>query len=354
VDFSRSINETSQKLGISIDKMQKWRIAAREIGGTEFIGQVMTRLAANAQDPTKDKFFQSLGVKSTDVRGAKALNPSDLLQAVVAGAAKLGQASGSGILSKLTGRGTGGALIGKAEEISHLDEIKTIEAENIRKLALLGFEYDNLIDTIRTALIPSLLDFAEWLSKTWHKFTDSSETDRTKILIARHEAEMEGKEVSTAKAMAEYSLLLLKRPFQSKEESTQSFNEMIGRVFGDKAQAAVIGATPQIDKEIKDYRAKLEADRQKKIAEFDAKQKELGGRVNRAELPSIPAKSLLENKLTGGSPLLKIGGLMGIDASYRLERLSQKSVELLYQIVKNTSPHDFNMQDQDPFGDISG
>jgi len=62
-----------------------------------------------------------------------------------------------------------------------------VDADNIKKLAELRMEYDNLIDTIRTALIPAFFQVVEFIQKYFGKISDVTESDRTKIEIARHQ-----------------------------------------------------------------------------------------------------------------------------------------------------------------------
>jgi len=365
IQFGKSIQEAADRMGITIQRTQQWRVVARHMGrDLEFVESAMNKLNDAAVKGDKMHLFKALGLKTSEVIGPTALNQSDLLQRVVAGTKTMSHDTAETVLNQLTGKKTGGALLSRRDEIANLTNIKTVEDENIEKLAELGVEYENLIDVVRSALIPAFLALVKFIEGMVSKFQTASdvvERSHTVIDVARHKADLTGKlppkwieqvNMAAFKAQEVAGTGLVATGILGKEkfaaDQDKRVKTLIEYLYGRKAAETGIAAIPQTEMEIGARRKDLEDRLQERRDALHKKELEKSGTVERSLIPTA-VKQLIDSHLKTQNPMLRIGGLMGIDANYRLQRLAQRQVDLLSQIVKNTSPQDFGHNEEDAY-----
>jgi len=109
---------------------------------------------------------------------------------------------------------------------------------------------------------------------------------------------------------------------------------LIGQVFGEKAKSAVVGATPQIDKEIADNRKELEKRVADRRAALEAEQAALNGKVNRQAITQHKEKAKPSVILIAMLYYVSVAALVQIPSI--VLKITIHSADHLKNIEKNT------------------
>lgn len=321
--FAKNIQDASKRLGISVGQVIELKKAAHQ-AGVEFESWYLVKRKTESflQDVVNGKngsFAARLGITSDNARSMRWTDA--LAKALEANASRAD-------LAKLVGPRAVDWVQGSRKEIIEYlkSNKKDINAEAVDTMARFKLELEFLIEEIEIGLLPALSRLVEWIEKHVTKGLDTAEAKRNAI---RAGAAASGVTIDRNAQMG---------IFPSKESFLVS---NLGSAFGmgtkSKAQADKFlkeaGFTPegiavfwktmaQENQKVEDKEKNREASRQRRIKEL-----ENGPRVE----DRVPTQASLSKEFATNQ-FLKIGGLMGIDVTYRLERLGYEQLAVQREI----------------------
>jgi hypothetical protein len=374
VHFAHEIEQASNRIGIATDKVQEFRTIARhagkDLGFFETVFRNIEKSAALAigGDSKKAGIFKKLGISDDEL---KHLNKADLLSKMMKGTAGMDRTVAEQLLGGVAGPKNGGGLMAVRNEIANPDSlnITKVSPEDIAALAEAKRNWDDMAESMRAKLIPALVSVAEsilnfctnlkqgfqvvfaYVEALLNNIKNFSFKGGVKGLI-------EGNESATVGSLKQAWNFVtgkqgVKETFNNVwDEFANGGKKVVTGFFGEDAvKAAEDAAATMGQVTLDEDKANAEADAKRK-ADLAEEEKAKAGPVNREAAPAKAAKEgkeLLDKTLKGSNEFLKIGGFMGVDATYRLERLSQETNGLLRQIVKNTTPPEDNGQTLDDY-----
>ena len=360
-EMAHQIELVSDRFDIAIDKVQMLQTIARR-GGKDlsFMETVMRNLdksrglalrGETTDDIKRQGIFRQLGVSESDL---KHLNDFDFLQKTALGS--IGKTNGAQLLGTLAGPKNGNALAGMAKEFDDTDNIPVADAESIKALADAKREWGDLTEKIQREAIPVLvsvtkavIDFCNNLKQGFqvafayvegliNNIKSFSITGGIKGLVSGNNTAKNGALKNVWDFLIDKQGI--KETFNGIWDSfANGGKKVVTGFFGEDAvKAAEDAATTmgQVTLEEDQKNAEEDAARKKAIADEEARRN--GKRDNKPAPSNENNKNLLDKKELPGPATLKIGGTMGTDAQFRMQRLAETTNELLRQIVKNTTP----------------
>lgn len=158
VDYASTINDLSERLGVSTDAIQQWEYAVTQAGGkAEDVASFFEKLAANREkalggDNGSLKAFKTLGVNPADLQNKRVED----IGLQIGNAIKGGDAQALiGSLKEVGGKGAGALVAamkeGLSEQFSNAPLIKT---EDIIKLDAMGDDFATLGKKLMAGFTP--------------------------------------------------------------------------------------------------------------------------------------------------------------------------------------------------------
>jgi hypothetical protein len=356
ISYAESITRASERLGIATDRIQQLRVAARHAGkdldAFDAVFRNLDKSLSKSLVPGSKEanIAEKLGLSEND---RAHLNKDDALKKMLENTKGMSRTNAEQLLGGMVGPKNAGWLLGNREAILS-GKGNLVDDKALAQLVEFKHNLEDLTDVIRVALIPALTSFVTWLTDTVaQKVTNEKDLNQMDAEAAAINSNKGGKEPSWwARTKAELSFenkatgIVTGTPEEKSEFFRKAKEDYITTLYGaDTYKELMKTFTPPpslVDKlkEARDARAKEREDEQKS---FKAP-------VNR-EAPvtkDTEEKLMLDKELKGKNEFLSIGGLAGVDAVYRMQRLSEEANSLLRQIAKNTTPVD--TQDN-PYGD---
>lgn len=280
-EFARSIEDASKRLHLTIKEVYNLKRATQEAGQSwesmfkandkaeEFLAKIANYQATPQQMAVASKY----GLKGDEASG------------MTAALSMLRQGANRSELAELVGQKEAGIMTGNRK--SFLNQSKSVDAEAISKMARLSVEMELLTDEIKAGVIPALIGFVDGL-----------------MSYSRKVLQFDAKALVSFEQAIKTPGFLTSKGFKWEREAFKQFmNTWDGIAEGDKNS----------NKAIEDKRKEM-------IKAYEREQKELKLPVDRKR-PFIMSGELPSNQF------LKVGGLLGVDTNYRLERLSKKQLE---------------------------
>lgn len=412
IDFASSTQDAADRLGITIERVQELKTAAmlagKDLGVFENAFKNIEIAAQAAVDGNKTAMesFNKLGITSQDV---KTKNKNDLLTMAVKNAAAMpDRANAQMYLGNLVGQkgGTAGSLIGMSNSIVNPAStgVTPVDDETIAALDEAGDKLDLFVERLRNEAMPVLItvatavmDFFTKLGQGFNvvfgyvyglleKIGDSpivkaalkisggvvdatkaawgGVTGKTSLKDAAKGyvgglsqvgsgmmdiGDITGKNIVTqVKAIGD----VIQGNKSIGEAIDGVFHDTVANVFGDDAVKLAEETAASAGQDALDADAKRQAALDAKRAARKAKRDALNGKVDRQG--KIDGKGTAEKNVVdanmGGPSGVSYGNLIGVNAKYRLERLSEETnhylelqLEQLQQInaniVANNTPY---------------
>lgn len=365
IDFAEQIKKSSERMGVTTDNVQALRIAARaagkDIGFMEKAFQNLEKastLALGGNSKTKQA-FRNLGVSDDDI---KHKNKVDLLSEAMAGTQGMTRSQATQNLSAIFGTKAAGGLMAMQPELANFGQFKAQQKdsgaiasnEDIEALAQLKDRWLEVVDAIKASAIPVLsyllekiFDFSHGVKQVVDVLStvigsvlgQISKFDISGLIQAFGENLFNGfqsvfdnlwgiltRKISVSEALDNLT-----------NTTAKAVDNSLQKVFGVDVEAVHQTVNDKL-LELGKEDSKLAKERAEKAARRVEEQKKFDEDPNRQPtLGKKPKEKMaLDKQLSGGSDLIKIGGLTGVDTSYRLERLQTETNNLLEKVVDNT------------------
>lgn len=344
--FVSEIQDASDRLGIATDRVQEFRMAAKHAGyELNIFDKVFNNLAKsrlNAVNGGKEmESFKTFGLDENQVSH---LNKTDALKAIMQKTKSMTDSKARENLGGIFDAKTANALMAMRDDI--LNPTKNIvSSSQLEQVNALNDAFEDLRDTTIAGLIPAFTALIDYINKTILGFKQDTRTgDEMYSQAAALYWNKYGKEPKSKGILAGMnyqSEIIGANLFDSEEEKQRTVaaagKKYITSVFGSDIYEELMKEfvpPPSIDSQLNELKAKRVKDRQAR----DAMLKE-GEDFHPSKRPPEKVKRQVDIPTAGelsSNQFLKIGGAIGIDAQYRLERLQAKSISLLERIASNT------------------
>jgi hypothetical protein len=263
------------------------------------------------------------------------------------------------------GKGNASFLVGNKEGILGNNNVGAVSNEDLEKMTELKENFEDLIDVVRVRMIPVFNDlvdkfekFVGWASDALlinkgmgdakEKFASQNGTRaggwRTAAIEASTGLQLFGATIAHGTGIS--SLLGKIAPGKFGESLEHDYDTILNKHDelkygkGVNNSDVVAKAAGTVVEKVESTRAALDkaaADRRRRHREEQAA---MSGGTTR-ERPAIKtSNSLILGQEGGGSAssMVRIGGLMGVDSTYRLERVGNETNKLLRQIRDRLGP----------------
>jgi hypothetical protein len=339
LDFGDEIQTMANNLNISTNQAQRFAWAARNANvEITTMAKAMNTLdkamsEAKGGDTAKAGLLAKLGFTSDDINNLK---PEDALMKMLQQSKKQPRNVTQTLLTQLGIRPSdSGKILGAREDILNKD-IPLASPDQIAKLDAMGDAFTNIITIVKIGLIPSLLAASKSLLAWAADLASRRQKQMAFEVAAEKEAIKNGEYVGDLTAFAIRSSAGAAWTMGSGTWDQVS-NEAEQRIYGErgvKAGKAAMGETSWVDniaRQVDDLITTLNkpADKNKKSLPFTREAIEKEDKLKLGKV-SAPAESL------GSNEFLKVGGMLGINAQYRLERLTSEANSLLLRITEAT------------------
>lgn len=362
MDFARSIEIASERMGTTVQRTQQLRtvayLAKKELGDFETIFAKVNTFgnAALAPGSKESNIAKKFGITQEDLTGQKSLTNEQLVGKIFKSSLNMDPSVGQNLLKMVFGKGS--SWITPEVRQNYLNkEIKpTVSSEDINKMLELRDAFEDLADTVRIGLIPVFNKLIEWVLNLVGSYIqgtkkmDSLDLAANSSYMSRHGGQ--GSKLSAVAQTAiqtNYQMMIAgisANPYTSPDEKKSKIDAHARATLTmiyDKQAAddAFKNYTPSKPGGLATIFDDMIAKRKERAAERAARDAARGtGHPDREAPPTKDstvkaAKGVLDNELKGGkNDFLKIGGLMGIDSNYRLQRVAEKTNQILGDIYK--------------------
>jgi hypothetical protein len=361
MDFADNIQEASDRLGVTIQRVQELQLAAKlagkDIGLFEKAFQNIENAAQAAVGGNSKAIesFKALGISQEQV---KTMNKNDLLKLAVGNAAAMPDRSNAEmLLGNILGKKSSGTLLGISESVTNPESMggKLVDDDTINALADANDQLTLFIENLRNTAMPDLVRAGIMIMNVVQKFADGLKVLWSYIgtLINNIEKFSISRGIKEVAKHPMDALMMLTGPgqmkmalewmFGDKGKTDESEKYLLTRAnsfakafFGDDViqeaenNAAVMGQVATDQKAENDARLKQLKDSRV------ARQKSLAADVNRTGTVGggKADKGISLGEVSGGPSGVSIGNLIGVNANYRLERLNVEHNEKLDSIIE--------------------
>ena len=375
IEFADNIKKTSDRMGVTTDNVQALRIAARDAG--KDLGSVekafnslekSSRKALSGNTKTKNA-FANLGISEDDL---KHLDKMSLLQKTMQGAGKMGRSEAEGNLTNIFGsRGQAGVLMAMQPKLSNFSDFKAEEKskgaiasdDDIEALAEVKDRWEEIIDGIKTSAIPVLSWLLDAIFDFGHGVKQLVELVGTYIgaLVGSIQGvniggliESFGDNLITGwKALFTNLWGIISGKLSVSDVIDNAITEgqkQIGNTMSKGFGVNMDTVNQVVQEELLrqgEEDSKIANDRAKKKQDRLNEQNKMNDDPNRQPDSHKEKKSLLDKDLKDKNEFLKVGGMMGVDTNYRLERLQTEANELLRDIRDAVKGDDNQLPSED-------
>ena len=303
VDFSNEVVKGAAALDVTTENFQALKIAAREAGtNMEYVEKIFQRIEKSASDALggaadKMKALQLLGMTSEDAQLDKVTYLSKMMQ----GAGRLERGQAVEALRTLIGtRADPNKLMALQPTLAHFDEYKRRKEAggafandaDLEKISQLKDKMNALFDALKVKLIPVLAEVIVWVLK----FVNSL------VFTIAHL----------------YRYTALKWDAQRGASNDTQMDVFFKQTAMEKRQ-----------NQKAEEKAEQDAKAARLLTQLDTNSHPTAEQPVQGKLGELPSNQYL-----------KIGGLMGVDTNYRLQRLQvdlqRQANNYLQQIAVNT------------------
>ena len=362
MDFADGITESADRMQITTKRVQELQMAAKlagkDLGMFEkaFVNIENAAQAALGGNSTAMNSFNKLGVTEKDLR---TLNKDALLNKTLGGASGMGNKSDAQmLLQNLVGSkgNMAGTLLGNASNILDPSSmgVPIVDSDTINALADAADNLELFIQRLKNEAMPVIVDIGngilDFLTKMKQGmdvvsgyivglFSDLSNSPALKAVAKLLSGDIKGglsdmggmaiNHVAT-QAQGAGEFLSGKKSFGDAFADTGS--SMLANIFGKSAvktaeETAASMAQDALDADAQ-RAAQLKAIKDARLAKENA----LTANVDRTGKKTGSDKNPLDSNM-GGPAGVSYGNLIGINANYRLESLSQQTNNFLEQIL---------------------
>jgi hypothetical protein len=356
VSYAESITRASERLGIATGRIQELRNAARHAGkdldAFDSVFRNLDKSLSKSLVPgsKESNIADQLGLSQSD---RAHLNKDDALKKMLEATKGMGRTEAEQLLGGMVGPKNAGWLIGHRESILS-GTGNLVGDKDLQALVDFRHNLEDLSDVVRVALIPALTALIDWathaIARTVQgsRTMDEMDTEAQSIYASKHNGAAPNAAWHMFNQTAYQTALYAEsvNPLHNEEEKDATIKKIqeaiIRKTYGaDVSEELFKTFKPSENATVLD---KLKDAQEARRKEREEEQQALAGPVDRkapvTKTPKQSDKELLDKQLKGGSELLKVGGLMGVDATYRLERLTQTTNDLLREISDKLNPPD--------------
>lgn len=378
-DFSKEVRVSAAALGLSIKQVQQLRTIARhankDLSDFSAVFRFMNTFASNAlgkegglsKTSKEGQIAAKYGITAEDLTGPKSLSNFNLMKKFATAAMKIDPAQARQDLKSVFGPKNILWMSSQMKDLAKPDLFPTAEQGDIDVIADLKDAFMDLTDIVRTYLITGFVNLIEWIANLTSSYAKGTKTmsdldkEAQSVYMSKHGGKLPGTAGYVAKH-ASYQIGLAAinaNPFQSRESKDVMIANMqknfIKDIYGE-------GIWEEVIKNVKvtespkgtvanwmENLAKTRAERQAKRAAEDKARGE-GHPERAAALHTKGKEGGAISALTGEFPLVKIGGLLGMDLAYRMFRVSEQAnvwLEKIYNAVSTTAK-DIEETKEDP------
>lgn len=355
VEFADNIDKTAQRLGVTTEYVQVLKRIARDTG-KEF--GVLEKALINVNDAAQDAFsgnktkknaFAMLGISEEDLGR---LNPKDLLTKTAKGAQGLPREQALAAYTDIFGKKEAGTLLGASGQLANptavMEEMKKLgqlaSDSDIDRIAQLQDAFEDLADTVRVALIPALTGLIEWATNLVSGYKDATTTytdkDKQAEAIYMKKYGKAPSQVGSFMDSMHYqtgALFASLNPFTNKDEKQKRYKELQDQhLKWSYGQDVVDEMNKTYKPESVSLMDQLQAQKDKRKAEREQRRKEVEGDIKRT-VTGTPEKDVKYSPTelkSSPSPYVSIGGIAGVNAQYRIERINKDMLEQLKKLVQ--------------------
>lgn len=359
MDFADNIQDASDRLGVTIKRVQELQTAAKlagkDLGLFEKTFQNIESAAHAATNGDKKVMakFAALGLSPEQV---KTSNKNDLLTALLTGAGGMDRSSAEAALSGIVGKKNAGTLLGMSESITNPDSmgVPPVDDNTINGLADMNDQLTIFIDRWRNEVMPYVLSVANFfldlfrsirqaidvtVAYIYNLFSDFTNSPLFKafekiasgnVYQGLRELGKIGQSNLIANSKVITDTVMFKQSLGSAlgEAWNTTVSNTLGKTAMEAGRTALNESVMDVATENENADKTLEALR----AARKKRQQEYASNTNRTDnTPKAPGNLLLDGSV-GGSNGATYGNLIGVNASYRLERLSMESNQYLSEI----------------------
>ena len=371
INLASEIQKASDVLNVTTEDFQALKIATREAGVDVAVLEKGFDKLENAAskaiggDNKMKSIFKTLGISDDQVKN---LDKVALLQKVMQGTKSMSvnerQQTLEGLGMKASVADAFGAM---KDSLSDFESFKNrlkangqiADASTIADLANFKDDMADITDSFVVALMPAIsnliplvIDFAIALGGLMNKFTAvAAKMNEYKGDVADKIVEkgwgdaLEDVFDGSIKWLVGQTVAganVFTKGGSNTDKSWRAYSESaiqqgLEGIYTKEHAEAIRSAGKKADADNENHEQDIrDALAQSKVvrAQKEANKKKSANRVTEV----TAAKSLLDNEIKGGSSLLKVGALGGVDVSYRLHRLSQQANDFLKKIEANTRP----------------
>jgi hypothetical protein len=371
-NFAKEINNASRNLGVTTERVQQLRVAARHAGKDlsvfEGIFSKSESFASKALVPNSKEanIAARLGITPGDLSGPNGLSKDALVSKMLKGTGGMSRNVAEQLIGGVVGKKNAGFLVGNKDEITGKSGIGTVSNEDLNKMTELKENFEDLIDVVRIRMIPVFNDvvdaaekFIAWasdaltinkgMSDAKEKFASQNGTRaggwRTAAIEASTGLQLLGATVAHGTGIS--SLLGKIAPGKFGESLEHDYDTILNKHDelkygkGVNDSAVVAKAASSVVAKVASTREDLERAAAARRARHKEEQAEMNGPTTRERPTKRTNNSLVLGEEGGGgsaNSMLRIGGLMGVDSTYRLERVGNETNKLLRQIRDRLAP----------------
>lgn len=347
MEYADSIQNASDRLGITVERVQELQLAAKiagkELNVFELAFRNIDKAAQNALsgDSTAMKSFAALGVGAQQLKSS---NRNDLLNATLGGAMSLNDRSNAAMyLGKVVGDKVADSLIGMSGNILNPEGMgfTPVDEETISSLSRANAEWTVLMEEVKTVGMADLAHGLTGFINVLYRFKSAiavvvayvseliaglENFNAKRGLKAVKENPKAALDLFTGAGQMQYFLEWIFGDKGDTDENANSNLTGLGKIMEgflgkdtitNAENAAAAAGQVALDEE---------AARNKRIAALTKK-------TNRTGTPNRD-KDISLGGVSGGPSGVGIGNLIGVNASYRLERLNVEHNKKLDTIIE--------------------
>lgn len=352
IEFARELRRSSDELGVSIDRAAQLKDIMESLGKDSsalvtYMNHFQRYMGEAREDIEKMDLLKSLGITEYDFQH---FNFDEILKKALKSTEKMAGAEANLKFNIAFGKGAGTTLLPKKTQLLETPEETGIREQELREIEETVAAFKKLKDAISTFIMELLQPVTKKISAYDAESKDFEETVRKKMQVG--EVEFQKKHGNDQEAWSK----LVNREMDELErlEKTKIFGPA-SLFLKKQMESGVLSRMFGGDKDI--IEAMKKVPRVTKNMEERDKANKTKTPTDQGEVPTIGGKQL--GQISSNNPFVAIGGLMGTDISYRIERLQQQSNNLLKQIADNTSvlkgnKENINSPTLGPFPDLGG
>jgi hypothetical protein len=364
-NFAKEVNNASTNLGVTTQRVQQLRIAARhagkDLGVFEGIFTKSEGFASKALVPHSKEanIAARLGISAADLSGPNGLSKDALLTKMLQGTNGMSRNVAEELMGSVVGKKNASFLVGNKSEITGQSGIGAVSNEDLNKMMELKENFEDLIDVVRARMIPAFNDLVDWAVKFVAKVSETKEVhDSATTQMEKYATEHGTKKaflspgqifnrVSTFWKLAGNEALGmtgLRNTQQVSEARDKIFKGYYQSKYGKDAFTSGMSVVPEAVAKVVATREQLAIAAANRRQLHADEQAAMNGPTTR-ERPVIKTSNALILGGEGGkasSGNVHIGGLMGVDSTYRLSRIGEETNKLLREIRDRLTPEGAN------------